>query len=184
MTPSQRRTILRNFVSTNLLCFSVLLFGPAPELGNVTASIKAIYHEKSFVQSTSTLPDNTTFGILLDRTSFYAESGGQEYDTGNIVIDGVADFQVTNVQVFSGYVLHIGHLKYGQLEVGNEVLSCYDEVRSISFLNFLPNIAAAPTLATAQQPHRNTHSQLLSPRSTWRSHRSARLFGGTHQTTI
>jgi alanyl-tRNA synthetase len=100
----------------------------------VTAHVKAIYHDKSFVQSTSALPEDTIFGILLDRTSFYAESGGQEYDTGNIVIDGVADFQVTNVQVFNGYVLHIGHLKYGQLDVGNEVLSCYDEVRSSAII--------------------------------------------------
>jgi alanyl-tRNA synthetase len=99
------------------------------QLGNITAHIKAIYHDKSFIQSTSALPEDTIFGILLDRTSFYAESGGQEYDTGNIVIDGVADFQVANVQVFNGYVLHIGHLKYGQLDVGNEVLSCYDELR-------------------------------------------------------
>lgn len=82
-----------------------------------------------FIRSTSLLPEDTTFGLLLDRTNFYAESGGQEYDTGNVIIDGVADFQVTNVQVFNGYVLHIGHLKYGQLEVDDEVLSCYDEVR-------------------------------------------------------
>lgn len=40
----------------------------------------------------------------------------------------MADFEVTDVQVFNGYVLHIGHLKYGRLEVGSEVLSCYDEV--------------------------------------------------------
>lgn len=100
------------------------------ELGNITAHVKAIYHDKTFVPSTSQLPEHTSFGILLDRTSFYAESGGQEHDTGNIVIDGVADFEVTDVQVYNGYVLHVGHLKYGQLEVGNEVLSCYDEVRS------------------------------------------------------
>ncbi|KAF7967705.1 hypothetical protein HWV62_21634 [Athelia sp. TMB] len=99
------------------------------QLGNITAHIKAIYHDKLFVSSTAELPEHATFGILLDKTSFYAESGGQEYDTGNIVIDGAADFEVTNVQVFNGYVLHIGHLKYGQLEVGNEVLSSYDELR-------------------------------------------------------
>ena len=96
---------------------------------NITASIKAIYHDKSFIQSTSSIPENTTFGIILDRTSFYAESGGQEYDTGSITIDGVAEFEVTNVQSYSGYVLHTGTLKYGQLSVGNEVISTYDELR-------------------------------------------------------
>jgi alanyl-tRNA synthetase len=96
--------------------------------GNITAHIKAIYHQKTFIQTTSNLPQDAVFGLILDRTSFYAEAGGQEYDTGNIVIDGIADFDVTDVQVFSGYVLHIGHLKYGELEVGNEVISCYDEV--------------------------------------------------------
>jgi alanyl-tRNA synthetase len=44
------------------------------------------------------------------------------------VIDGIADFEVTNVQVFNGYVLHIGHLKYGKLSVGDNVVSSYDEV--------------------------------------------------------
>lgn len=68
------------------------------------------------------------FGIILDRTSFYAESGGQEYDTGSVVIDGVADFEVTNVQVYNGYVLHIGRLKYGHLEVDEQVVASYDEV--------------------------------------------------------
>ncbi|KAH9485322.1 Alanine--tRNA ligase [Psilocybe cubensis] len=98
-------------------------------LGNITATVKAIFHEKNFLQSTKDIPEDTTFGILLDRTSFYAESGGQEYDTGNIVIDGVADFEVTNVQVYNGYVLHTGHLKYGQLNVDDEVVSSYDELR-------------------------------------------------------
>jgi alanyl-tRNA synthetase len=44
------------------------------------------------------------------------------------VIDGAADFEVTNVQVFNGYVLHIGQLKYGQLSVGDNIVSSYDEV--------------------------------------------------------
>lgn len=69
------------------------------------------------------------FGVLLDRTSFYAESGGQEHDTGNIVIDGDAEFKVSDVQVFNGYVLHIGSLVYGKFDVGNEVVATYDELR-------------------------------------------------------
>lgn len=100
-------------------------------LGNVSATVKAIFYNKAFVQSTTDIPVDTTFGLLLDRTSFYAESGGQEYDTGNIVLDGVADFDVTNVQVYNGYVLHTGRLKYGELNVGDEVVSSYDEVSGL-----------------------------------------------------
>ncbi|EEB92753.1 hypothetical protein MPER_08693, partial [Moniliophthora perniciosa FA553] len=98
-------------------------------VGNITATVKAIFHNKSFISSTSEIPPGTDFGVLLDRTSFYAESGGQENDTGSIVIDGVADFEVTDVQVYNGYVLHTGRLKYGRLKVGDEVVSQYDELR-------------------------------------------------------
>ena len=101
----------------------------AVELGNITAKVKGIYYNREFLGSTANIPDGANFGILLDRTSFYAEAGGQEYDTGNIVIDGACDFDVVNVQVYSGYVLHTGHLKYGQLNVGDEVISSYDELR-------------------------------------------------------
>jgi alanyl-tRNA synthetase len=119
-------------------------------MGNIDATIKAIYHKKAFFQSTQDVPADAVFGIILDRTSFYAEAGGQEYDTGNIVIDGLADFEVTNVQIFNGYVLHIGHLKYGKLSVGESVVSSYDEVsRRYTPLFFLEPILLAPPLATS-----------------------------------
>ncbi|KAF9076559.1 tRNA synthetases class II (A)-domain-containing protein [Rhodocollybia butyracea] len=102
---------------------------PKYAFGNVTATVKVIFHSKSFARSTAEIPPQSTFGVILDKTSFYAESGGQEYDTGNIVIDGQTDFEVTNVQVYNGYVLHTGFLKYGQLEVGDHVVSSYDELR-------------------------------------------------------
>ena len=98
-------------------------------LGNITATVKAIYFDKSFVQDTSKIPEDATFGVVLDKTSFYAEAGGQEYDTGSITIDGAAEFEVTNVQSYGGYVLHTGILKYGELKVGSEIISTYDELR-------------------------------------------------------
>ncbi|TFK22598.1 tRNA synthetase class II [Coprinopsis marcescibilis] len=96
---------------------------------NIDSIVNAIIYDKKFLISTSDIPEGATFGLILNKTSFYAESGGQEYDTGNIVVDGVADFEVTNVQAYNGYVLHTGSLKYGQLDVGNEVVSSYDELR-------------------------------------------------------
>jgi alanyl-tRNA synthetase len=99
------------------------------QLGNITATVKGIYYRKEFISSSSGVPADANFGVLLDRTSFYAEAGGQEYDTGNIVIDGATDFEVTNVQAYNGYVLHTGSLKYGQLSIGDEVISSYDELR-------------------------------------------------------
>ena len=108
-----------------------------PDLGNIHAVVKAIFYQKHFLRSTNEIPENSTFGIILDRTCFYAEAGGQEYDTGNIVIDGLADFEVTNVQTYNGYVLHTGHLKYGQLTLEDSVISSYDEVSFLSSLDGL-----------------------------------------------
>ncbi|KAG1760339.1 tRNA synthetases class II (A)-domain-containing protein [Suillus occidentalis] len=74
------------------------------QLGNITATVKGIYYHKAFISSTSNIPADANFG-----------AGGQEYDTGNIA--------------YNGYVLHTGSLKYGQLSVGDEVISSYDELR-------------------------------------------------------
>lgn len=96
---------------------------------NITANIKAIYHSRAFHDSTDNIAQGKSFGIVLDRTCFYAESGGQEGDTGLISIDGKAEFEVEDVQVFNGYVLHIGSLKEGQLKLNDEVICTYEEVR-------------------------------------------------------
>jgi alanyl-tRNA synthetase len=96
---------------------------------NITAQIKAIYHAKQFVDDTRSIPQGDQVAIILDRTNFYAEQGGQEYDTGKIVIDGQAELEVRNVQMYAGYVLHTGHVKYGAFEVGNRPICEYDELR-------------------------------------------------------
>lgn len=74
---------------------------------DVPATVKAIYSGGKFLDSTFDIPGEQ-LGIVLDQTSFYAEQGGQEYDTGRIVIDGEAELDVQNVQVYAGYVMHTG----------------------------------------------------------------------------
>lgn len=97
--------------------------------GNITSHIKTIYHANQFVQSTKDIPEGAQLGLILDQTNFYAEQGGQEYDTGKIIIDGTAELEVQNVQMYGGYVLHTGYMKYGSLSAGDEVLCEYDELR-------------------------------------------------------
>ncbi|PWN50994.1 hypothetical protein IE53DRAFT_386661 [Violaceomyces palustris] len=97
---------------------------------SIDAKVKAIYQGRSFLKSTSELPSkDKNFGVVLDRTNFYAESGGQQADTGSLVIDGETEFVVQDVQVFSGYVLHTGYLKYGELKIDDQVVASFDESR-------------------------------------------------------
>ena len=103
----------------------------SPKFGreDIKATIKAIYHNKQFLSSTEEIPEGEQIGLILDRTNFYAEQGGQEYDTGKILIDDVAQIDVANVQVYAGYVMHTGYMSYGSFDVGNSVLCEYDELR-------------------------------------------------------
>lgn len=97
--------------------------------GDAEAKVQLVFDGKTFRASTEDLPPKTALGILLDRTNFYAESGGQVADTGRIVIDGVAEFRVMDVQNYGGFVLHSGYVEYGALSSGERVVCEYDELR-------------------------------------------------------
>ena len=58
--------------------------------------------------------------VVLDRTPFYGESGGQVGDTGYLHVDG-GRFQVTDTQKQSGHHLHQGIMVEGSLSVGASV---------------------------------------------------------------
>lgn len=96
---------------------------------NITSQIKAIYLGKEFVPSTKQVSEGQQIGLLVDKTNFYAEQGGQENDTGRIIIDGVAELIVQDVQLYAGYVLHTGVMNYGILSVDDEVICQFDELR-------------------------------------------------------
>ena len=128
-----------------------------------------IYHCSKFLKSTSELPPNARFGILLNRTNFYAEQGGQENDTGMLVIDGKADFKVEDVQVYNGYVLHIGQMEEGELKVGDDIVATYDEVGPpLIRLSLRLTLSAAKTMAYTKQPHGHSHPKLCAPGDTGR----------------
>lgn len=66
--------------------------------------------------------------IMLDHTAFYAESGGQVGDTGELVGEhGV--FHVSDTQKYGQVFGHIGTLSQGMLKVGEKVNAVVDEAR-------------------------------------------------------
>ncbi|WP_030069673.1 alanine--tRNA ligase [Halomonas alkaliantarctica] len=58
--------------------------------------------------------------VVLDRTPFYGESGGQVGDTGYLYVEG-GRFQVTDTQKQRGHHLHQGIMVEGALSVGANV---------------------------------------------------------------
>ncbi|KAJ4974414.1 hypothetical protein NE237_007588 [Protea cynaroides] len=88
--------------------------------------IKAIYTGSEFVDSVS----GDEVGIVLETTSFYAEQGGQIFDTG-LLESSSGSFQVLNVQIYGGFVLHIGSISggNGRFSVGDKVLCKVDYER-------------------------------------------------------
>src|SRR5690606_2706722 len=67
--------------------------------------------------------------VILDRTPFYAESGGQVGDAGQLAEEGVL-FDVTDTQKLAGqFHGHAGQLKAGTLRVGDHLVGEIDGKR-------------------------------------------------------
>ncbi len=71
--------------------------------------------------SVDTLGDREKGMVVLDRTPFYAESGGQAGDTGVLEL-GKKRFQVADTQKLgSGVIVHIGQFRGDVMRVGDSV---------------------------------------------------------------
>ncbi|XP_043227639.1 alanine--tRNA ligase, cytoplasmic-like [Amphibalanus amphitrite] len=103
------------------------------EFGTCQGRVVALRCDKQFVQE---VPSGRECGILLDRTSMYAEQGGQIWDEGYMTKEGdeETEFTVKNVQVRGGYVLHIGSLA-GTLRVGDTLNVFIDQERRKQVMN-------------------------------------------------
>jgi alanyl-tRNA synthetase len=72
--------------------------------------------------------------VLLDRTPFYAESGGQVGDTG-LLHSGAVQFQVEDTIKLAGvYHAHVGMLRSGSLKMGDTVTAAIDAKRRESIV--------------------------------------------------
>ncbi len=92
--------------------------------------------------------------IVLDKTSFYAESGGQVGDTGVITI-GESTFEVTNTTKDpDGIWLHHGTLSGDSVKVGDKAVTVYNEEARKAIMR---NHTAAHLLQAALREVLGTH---------------------------
>ncbi len=81
------------------------------------------------IQEMRTSSDGRTV-MMLEETPFYAQGGGQPYDTG-IIESGDARFEVQEVRKIDGEVLHFGRCVTGVMNVGDHVSCTVDAPRRI-----------------------------------------------------
>jgi alanyl-tRNA synthetase len=101
----------------------------------IKGAVKAIFNGHNFDQHANATGTKRRVGIVLDKTNFYAEMGGQVGDRGELTVtrdhnrNGGGHFHVEETRAFGGFVLHIGHVTKGQISVGDDVAAVVDHAR-------------------------------------------------------
>lgn len=86
-------------------------------------------------EALDTLSEGEEALIILDKTPFYAEKGGQIGDRG-VLKDNSTLFEVEDTQTpYSGVIMHKGILKKGTLKVGQKIEAAIDEKRRQKIAN-------------------------------------------------
>ena len=98
----------------------------------LTSAVIALYTEGEAVQSAS---KGTDVVVILDKTVFYAESGGQVGDTG-VLSKGSAKIAIADCRKVGNHHIHIGHIVSGEFAIGDEVEGQVDQtLRQATALN-------------------------------------------------
>ncbi|CAL4322378.1 alanine--tRNA ligase [Buchnera aphidicola] len=78
--------------------------------------------------------ENETGIIILDKTPFFGESGGQKGDSG-IIYHNESIFDVIDTQIFFNTILHIGKIRVGEIKVNHIVKTNIDLKKRINIQN-------------------------------------------------
>jgi alanyl-tRNA synthetase len=80
-------------------------------------------------RSVESLPEGSSGEVILDRTPFYPEAGGQVGDTGTLSADGVLAEVVDTKRPIPGLVLHRLRVKRGTVRTGQTIRAAVDIAR-------------------------------------------------------
>jgi alanyl-tRNA synthetase len=103
--------------------------------------------------------------VILDRTPFYAESGGQVGDVGELLDPGQDHFTVSDtVKLNAIFHAHIGRLDKGQLKLGDKVSARVNgERRQATVLNHSATHLLHAALRTVLGEHVTQKGSLVAP---------------------
>ncbi|MCA9214191.1 MAG: alanine--tRNA ligase, partial [Planctomycetales bacterium] len=118
-----------------------------------TAEVKGLIAGDNNVDSIDSVGEQVL--VVLDRTSFYGESGGQVGDAGTITSD-TANLCVNDVQKDGGLFVHSCTLNSGTLNVGDSVTATVDSSRRDAIRRAH---SATHILHYALQKHVGSHAQ-------------------------
>ena len=129
----------------------------------ITARITAIWDGSTWDQSQHAGTGHLV-GVILNRTCFYAEMGGQVGDSGHLTVSHETksnehdlhrggEATIIDTRAFGGYVLHVARITSGELRVGDDVIIRVDHDRRRNIqanhtATHLLNLALRQTLQT------------------------------------
>jgi len=102
----------------------------SPKYGGRTCQASVLgWVEQSALKTAGRLTDaDGEVGVVLDRTSFYPEKGGQVGDAGTITT-ATGTFDVDDTICIGDGIIHVGHVGDGYLEVGQDAQATVDASR-------------------------------------------------------
>ena len=98
------------------------------EDGETIAEVIALVREAAEIDAADAMgdPDGVTVEVLFDRTPFYAESGGQASDVGEVEWPGGTGRLVATAKQAGDLFVHTLHIDTGRLAVGDRVRLAID----------------------------------------------------------
>ena len=98
------------------------------------ATIMSIFGTDGFYEKDASAEVGDFVGLVLDKSNYYAEAGGQDADLGIIrLIDAeeniLGSFEVRDVQAYGGFLLHTGVVEEGSFKNGDQVTCRVDYER-------------------------------------------------------
>jgi alanyl-tRNA synthetase len=125
------------------------------ETTEAEAEVKGIVAQNQLCDKVTEVGHEKPIIVVLDRSPFYGESGGQVGDAGELVGEDFK-FRVTDTQKDGDLILHYGHLTAGQLRAGASVTSRVDDSRRQAIRRAH---SATHILHHALQKHVGSHAQ-------------------------